>query len=326
MVTCYFIKYLTRNQMQLQEKYRPKSFDDVIGNPETILSIRQNFDKESFSKALLFVGPTGIGKTTMARIIKNHLKVHDSDFHELDTSTDRGIGFVRSLKENISYAPSMGPLKIYYLDESNFTTDAVKALKKTTEDIPDHVIFIIASNDISSLQKTKDGKALLGRFNKYNFDKISEREIRSLIRTVASKEKKKVPSGVLKMIASSSDGSARNAIVSLNSIIDFESEDDMISLLAKNDSTGSVEDTNVIEICRALLKTPKWGSISNMVKEYKGEPESARRAVLGYMKAVLLNNPHNAGQVANIIDSFSDNYFDSGMAGFVLSCYLSTKG
>lgn len=311
--------------MQLQDKYRPKSFDDVIGNSETIKSIKNNFDKESFSKALLFVGPTGVGKTTVARIIKNHLKVADSDFHELDTSTDRGIGFVRSLKETIHYAPNLGNLKIYYLDESNFTPDAIKALKKSTEDVPDHVLFIIASNDISSLKKTKDGKALLGRFQNYYFEKLNERELRSVLRKVSSSEGKKVSTDVLKYIAQSADGSARNAIVTLNSVIDLESEESMLSLIKQNDFTGEVEDTEIIEICRALINGARWNTVSEMVKNYKGEPETARRAVLGYMRTVLLNNPKNANKVIDIIDYFRDNYYDTGATGFALSCYLSTE-
>ena len=139
------------------------------------------------------------------------------------------------------------------------------------------------------------------------------------MKKVCRKERKRVSKEVLNQIANVVEGCPREALVILDSIIDMENEEDQ----SKSIIDFTVNETTVRDLCQSLLGNKSWKEIGKIIKGIEQEPESIRRAVLGYMNAVLLNGRNDRAD--EIVEAFWDNYFDVGKVGLTHSCYLLTK-
>jgi DNA polymerase-3 subunit gamma/tau len=190
------------------------------------------------------------------------------------------------------------------------SNDAQNALLKALEDTPKHVYLILATTNPEKLLKT-----IKTRCSTYATEEIGPRAMAKLLEGVAEEEGADIPEDVIKQIANDSLGSARAGLVILDQIIDMDKAD-MLEAAARK----AEEESEVIELCRALLAGASWSKISGILKGIQTqEEERVRRAVLGYCNAALLgkDNP----RAADIIDGFADNFFDSGKAGLTLACY-----
>ena len=151
--------------MPLHIDYRPADFDEILGNEETIKSIKSILARdEDRPHAWMFVGPSGCGKTTLARIVSAALgcppkinKAANLDFQEINTSDMRGIDTAREILKTMNFAPvnTASKCRVYILDECHQATkDFQNSLLKALEDTPDHVYFLLCTTDPSKLLKT----------------------------------------------------------------------------------------------------------------------------------------------------------------------------
>ena len=157
-------------------KYRPKTFDDVLGQDHVISTLRNAIERNRLAHAWLFVGPRGTGKTTTARILAKALNCPDGpsanfdpeapickeiaegtslDVLEIDGASNNGVDNVRDLRESVQFTPAQGKFKIYYIDEVHMlSTAAFNALLKTLEEPPEHVKFIFATTEPNKILPT----------------------------------------------------------------------------------------------------------------------------------------------------------------------------
>ena len=305
----------------LYRKYRPKSFDEIIGNDTTVEALESILDREKdLPHAFLFHGPSGCGKTTLARLVAKKLGVSKHDLAEIDSADYRGIDTVRnSIRKQVRLAPMGGACRIWIMDECHqLTKDAQSALLKLLEDTPLHVYFILCTTNPKKLLPT-----IINRCTAFEVEKLNDKEISKLVVKVVAKEDVDMSLDTISDIAEMADGSARVALVMLDTIIDLP-ENKMRAAL-KN---ISFDDSEVIELCREIMKGAsggKWPTITKIIKGLQEKDvESIRRAVRGYCRAVLMkeNNP----KAAIILQYFNEPFLNNDDTDLLSACHGAWYG
>jgi DNA polymerase-3 subunit gamma/tau len=298
--------------MELNLKYRPKTLKDVFGNEsikESLTSILER-DRADMPHAFLFHGPTGTGKTTMARILAGELGCPLDEINEHNTASLRGIDTIRNIIETCVYSPVSGNSRVYILDEVHRQTkDAQNALLKLLEEPPEQVYLILCTTDPEQLLP-----AILGRCTTYQTKALKPTDMTKLLDFVLDKEgfePAEYPSKIKSEIVRLSECLPRNALKLLDAVISMDDEDAIMDAL----SAVSLDEANAKELFNALLKGESWDNVRKMLKALSetNEPEKIRWGVLGYMNAVLLNSKSN-DRASAIIDTFSENTFYGGKA------------
>ena len=303
--------------MSLYLKYRPADWNDVTGNDEIISSLSKMVDdKETCPHSFLLVGPTGCGKTTIGRIIANKLGCKGSDFREVDSADFRGIDTVREIRKQSQFRPLEGPCRVWLIDECHkMTNDAQNALLKILEDTPRHVYFILATTDPQKLLPT-----IKGRCSTFQVKPLSDSQMMKLLRSVVKAEEASLAKVVYEQIIQDSLGHPRNALQVLDQVLRVEHEKQL-----EVASRAAEEQSQSIELCRALISGKSWREINTILNGLKDqEAESIRRHVLGYCQAVLLKSEND--QAAAVIEAFWEPFFNIGFPGLVFACYSSVKG
>jgi DNA polymerase III gamma/tau subunit len=295
--------------------YRPKDFDEVVGNKAQVDSLRRLIESENRPHCYLLCGISGVGKTTLARICAEKLGASELSTFEINASNLNGVDAARALIEEIPIYGMGGEAKVYIIDEVDKTTDYWQsAMKKPLEDVPKHVYFFLCSEE-----KKKIKKAIQTRSVNIDLNPIRDEEMQKLLRKIYRKEEVSVESEVIDAIIDSSLGSARQAVVFLEQILGLPKEEALEVIV-----TGT-DDPEIRDLCRALLdQSTKWRQVASLLKGIKAEPEGIRRAVLGYMNAVLLNSGKQ--RAFDLIDIFEDSLFNSGKAGLTAMCYEAVEG
>lgn len=310
--------------MSLDLEYRPKDFDDVLGNEVEIKSLIKNLDKPA-NKAdhcYVIIGPSGCGKTTIARIAANYLGASALDTTELNTGSNRGIDTTRDIIDKMRYFPT-GRVKIYIVDEAHgLTPDAKRAFLKPTEEPPEYVYFFFLTTDPIKLFKGDEGKALKTRCTKIKVIQIEPKILYRHLKRISKKEDIEVENDVLTYISQNSEGSPRNALKLLNSVIDLKDED---SQMEKLENTVLMEDPEVFHFCGELFrKNPNWNKLAEFLKSFKDkkDPEEIRRIVMGYAQSMILRMESKSA--AYTLECFCDYEYMNGMPGITLATYQAT--
>ena len=297
--------------MSFNLEYRPTTFDQVAGNKGTISSIQSILKQEKCPHILLFSGFSGCGKTTLARITAKELQCSEHDVIEINSANNRGIDTARDIIQQMYYKPLHGPIKVYILDEVHQTSkDFQNAMLKALEEPPSHVYFMLCTTEPEKLIATIRNRATM-----FTVEKLDEQKIIRLLWSISKNEGNEIDKTILAEIASESEGSPRQAVIMLQKIIGLTTEEEMKEAI----QAIKINEKNTIDLCRALLKGASWKSIAAILKLIQDDPEKVRRAVLGYMSAVLLNSGEE--RAAMIIECFADNYYNSGKAGLIFSCF-----
>lgn len=303
--------------MNFARKYRPKTFEEMVGNKATIESITSVLMKkfENIPQAWLFTGDAGCGKTTAARIVADKLKCDPTAIIEYNSANTRGIETIRQIGSDSKLSPMIGNVKVFILDECHqITGTAMEALLKLLEEPPKNTFFMLATTNPEKLKKTVTSRCV-----SFNFSKLSPRIIIPYLKNICNKEgDEEFPDEILQAVANSCNGHMREAVKLLDMVFDMEDIDAAIEVAKTSDTSEYGE--GVKEICKELLKGGcTWKTMSGIIKETNADPETVRRGILNYLTAVFLNK--GGEQLAMIIECFEKNYYDSGKAGLVLSCY-----
>lgn len=301
---------------ELYKKYRPKKFSEIVGQTEAVKILTDLGIKGEIPHALLISGPSGCGKTTIARILRKKLKCSDIDYVEMNAANVRGIDAIRDISQRVGSAPIGGKTRVWVVDESHgLTSQAQDSFLKILEDTPKHVYFILLTTDPQKLKKT-----IRTRCTEIKCNLLTNSEIHTLVSNVAEKEGIPLDPSVIEKITEVAEGSARKALVLLNSIMGEDEADKQIELIEKSSTARQA-----IEICRALMNSKTvWKDMREILTNVEDDPEAIRRMVLGYAKSVLLKSDHS--RAAMILDYFADNFYDSGQSGLVLACWNTIRG
>lgn len=301
--------------MNLYLKHRPATFEDLVGNEETVEALQTMLKKNKVPHTFLFHGESGCGKTTIARILASSLGCSQSDYSEINASDFRGIDSVRDIIQNAKYLPLQGAVKVYVIDECHkLTNDAQNAMLKILEDTPKHVYFILCTTDPQKLIGTIKSRAV-----QFRMTTLSDKEMKRLFRDILRKENETVEREVLDQIIQDSFGHPRSALNILEKVLNASPENRLE--IAKKQA----EETNeIIELCRCLLDRPNWKKCSSILKGLKNQDaESIRRVILGYNQSVLLNQDNP--QSALILEHFLEPLYDVGFPGLTFNCYAICK-
>src|SRR5690606_117392 len=219
-------------------KYRPRTFDDVLGQDHVVRTLRNAIARGRIAHAYLFVGPRGTGKTSTARIFAKALNctggpkadfdVNDPaclsiaagshlDVIEIDGASNNGVDQVRDLRETVQYTPAQGRFKIYIIDEVHMLSAAAfNALLKTLEEPPAHVKFVFATTDPQKVLPT-----IVSRCQRFDLKPIPAPLIVERLKRIAVAEKIDVTDDALACIARMADGGMRDAQSIFDQMISF---------------------------------------------------------------------------------------------------------
>jgi DNA polymerase III subunit gamma/tau len=219
-------------------KYRPGTFDDVIGQPHVVQTLVNAVSTKRIAQAYLFSGTRGVGKTTVARILAKALNCEQGptgtpcgtcpncteiaqgrsvDVIEIDGASNTSVDDVREIRENVKFTPFKGAYRVYIIDEVHMLSNsAFNALLKTLEEPPSHVVFIFATTEIHKIPAT-----ILSRCQHYNFRRIAKTEVISRLRHVADQDGIAIEDRSLAALARASEGSMRDGLSLLDQAVAF---------------------------------------------------------------------------------------------------------
>lgn len=303
--------------MSLYNDHRPDELEDVRGNKNIIPVLQRMMEKpDKAPHVFMFYGPTGCGKTTLARIVARKLDAHENDVKELDAAVYRGIDSVRDLREKSNYLPMSGKRRVWILDEVHkMTKDAQNALLKILEDPPSHTYFILCTTEPQNVIST-----VKGRCSMFEVELLSERQMGRLLKTIVRAEKAKLDDEVYDQIIMDSLGHPRNAIQTLEQVL-LVDPDKRLEIAKRK----AEELSQTIELCRALINGVKWSKVMPILRGLKEtDPETIRYAVLGYANNTLLKTEND--QAALILENFVEPFYTSKFAGVTLACYTVING
>ncbi len=253
----------------LARKWRPRQMTDVIGQEHVTRTLQHAIESDRVAHAYLFVGPRGIGKTTLSRIFAKALNCDHGptptpcdecalcheimagsalDVIEIDAASNNGVDNIRDIRDSIQFAPARARYKIYIVDEVHMlSTGAFNALLKTLEEPPPYVKFIFATTEIDKLPAT-----IISRCQRFDLRRIPTTLIVEHLRRIAGEEGVKVEGDALLAIARGAEGGMRDALGALDQIISFKGNDiteqDFLAVF------GLVSRTQLEELAAATLK------------------------------------------------------------------------
>lgn len=203
------------SETALYRKYRPTTFDEVLGQEHIIQALTGAIEQGAIAHAYLFSGSRGTGKTSVARIFARAIGTTDRDLHEIDAASNRGIDDVRALREEVHTLPFESTYKVYVIDEVHMLTkEAFNALLKTLEEPPAQIVFILATTEIDRLPET-----IVSRCQTFTFKTPATALLKDMLVRAAKKEGRKLSPGGAEIIALNAAGSFRDAYGILQKVL-----------------------------------------------------------------------------------------------------------
>ena len=282
----------------LARKWRPKHFEDVVGQEHVTRTLKNAIEINRVAHAYLFVGPRGIGKTSLARIFAKALNCESGptphpccecslckeitagnslDVLEIDGASNNGVDQVRDLRDQVQFAPARAKFKIFIIDEVHMlSTAAFNALLKTLEEPPPHVKFIFATTEGDKVLPT-----IISRCQRFDLRRIQTPLIVERLRTICDYERITVDDDALLAVARGAEGGMRDALSSLDQLISFKgdslTEDDVLAVF------GLVSRKALEGLATAVLKGD-MPEILKLVNAFDSSGKDMRRLTVELME------------------------------------------
>ena len=303
----------------LARKWRPKTFDDLIGQDYITQTLKNAISTGKIAHAFIFSGPRGVGKTSTARILAKAVNCTNGptpepcsncsfcneiaegrslDVIEIDAASHTGVKDIREIIENIKYLPTSGKNKIYIIDEAHMLSQsAFNALLKTLEEPPPHVLFILATTEVHKIPVT-----ILSRCQRYDFKRVAVDKIKEQLASITSKEKIKIQDETLYILSQEADGSLRDALSLMDQLIatfgtDINHEDALNIL-------GILDRTLIKSTIEGILKkNPKFSiDVLNQAVEKGISPKRFAEDLLRTLRYALLIKTCGKDSITDLSD------------------------
>ena len=301
----------------LYRKYRPKNFNEMIGQDVIVKTLQNAISRNKISHAYLFTGPRGTGKTSTAKIFAKTINCEQPengipcekcvcctqinnqqnvDIIEIDAASNNGVDEIRELKNKVNLVPSISKYKVYIIDEVHMlSTSAFNALLKTLEEPPSHVIFILATTDPHKVLPT-----ILSRCQRYDFKKVSESKIYDRLKYVCEQEKITIDDSALKEISRLANGGLRDALSILDQVAAYSN--DTITEKNVHDVNGTITQNDLKRMILSLTNDDLL-NIFNIIDDYDNSGKNFVKLIeeiILFYKNVLL--------IKKIPNYFDNNY------------------
>ena len=307
----------------LYRTYRPQTFEEVAGQQHIVKTLKNALASGKIAHAYLFAGPRGTGKTTMAKLFAKALNCEHGigcqcnecqnckaiidgshpDVLELDAASNNGVDEIRDLIDKVKYGTILGRYKVYIIDEVHMlSTGAFNALLKTLEEPPEHVIFILATTEPHKILPT-----ILSRCQRYDFEKVSDHDIKERIRVVLEEENVPFNEKAINLIIKLADGGMRDALSILEKVLAFSgdtlNEEDVFKMF-------SLESTDEkINLIKSILNKDVK-DVLNRLNNYISRGTDIKRLtddLLSILKDVLIYNSSYNASYLEILDEEEAN-------------------
>lgn len=266
----------------LYRKYRPKTFEEIVGQDVIVKTLKNSIKNNIVSHAYLLSGPRGTGKTSIAKLFAKTLNCHNPvdfepcnaciscdqannnqniDIIEMDAASNNGVDEIREIRNKITLVPTNSKYKIYIIDEVHMLTNqAFNALLKTLEEPPPHIIFIFATTEPHKIPQT-----ILSRCQRFDYKKVSNDNIVERLKFIAKSENINVTDDALYEIARLSDGGMRDSISLLDQALAYS--DAQITINDIHDINGTLLPEEIDEFILKILNKDLVGLL-NKLDEY----------------------------------------------------------
>ena len=301
----------------LYREYRPKRFDEVLGQDRVTNVLKNQVKTGKISHAYIFSGERGTGKTSCAKIFAKAINCKNPidgspclecencraieeettiDVVEMDAASNRRIDDIRNLKDNVIYPPNKLKYKVYIIDEAHMITrEAFNALLKIMEEPPSHLVFILATTELDKIPKT-----ILSRVQKFEFSKISDKQIKEQIDKVLSDRNISIENEAIELIIKKANGAMRDALSILDQVVSFGS--DSYSLAEVENLLGVVDFYDLDKLTQSIITKDSKKSLESLfsLRENNKTSKDIVDALINYFNDIMIFKLTN-----------DDSYFDN---------------
>ena len=264
--------------LALYRKYRPTTFDGVIGQEHITTSLKNQIKNNAISHAYLFCGTRGTGKTSVAKIFAKSINCEhpvngsacgkcatcvalndpsNLDIMEIDAASNNRVDEIRELREKVKYPPVNGKFKVYIIDEVHMLTDsAFNALLKTLEEPPKHVVFILATTEVQKLPAT-----ILSRCLRFDFKLVGQADLEQHLKRIFKDSQIEYDDAAVSLIARLGEGSVRDTLSIADMCVAYTNKN--ITYNAVLNAVGAIDKEILISLAGHILK----GDVHNLLKE-----------------------------------------------------------
>ncbi len=321
-------------------KYRPQNFNTVVGQSHITTTLKNAIKNNQLAHAFLFCGPRGVGKTTCARILAKTINCTNQtpegeacntcnscvsfdagtsmNIHELDAASNNSVDDIRSLVEQVRFAPQAGKYKVYIVDEVHMlSTSAFNAFLKTLEEPPPYAIFILATTEKHKILPT-----ILSRCQIFDFKRITTNDTVEHLQEIVDKESITADKASLQIIAQKSEGCMRDALSILDKIVSFTN--------GEVNYQNTLEHLNILDhdyyfkLLEALLKQDMAGSmlLYDEINRKGFEGDLVLNGFAEFIRNILVCKDARAVKLLDVVEGMQEKYVATAAsvnAGYLVS-------
>lgn len=311
-------------------KYRPQTFDTVVGQSHITITLKNAIKNQQLAHAFLFCGPRGVGKTTCARILAKTINCLNQtpegeacntcnscisfnegtsmNIHELDAASNNSVDDIRTLVEQVRFAPQAGKYKVYIIDEVHMlSSSAFNAFLKTLEEPPPYAIFILATTEKHKILPT-----ILSRCQIFDFKRITTNDTIEHLQEICEKENIKAEKPALQIIAQKSEGCMRDALSIMDKIVSFTNGElnykntlEHLNILDEDYYFKMIDCMQQQDLAEAML-------LYDDINRKGFEGDLVLNGFAEFIRNLLVCKDEKVAQLLEVVESFKEKYISTG--------------